>query len=236
MINTLKKLQTDAWRTSSARYNAARRLRRRENFATVSLALMSALTVAMAFMQRVYAEPSSPADNYLSVISAALGVLLLTVSLVEWGAKTGAIAEVLHQNAEKLNGFQRKVAVQISTLNSGAPFTWSEVNSLIAEYEVLKADCRHNHSPLDDDFFRSGHAMAPEFLKNGSEPVFTAFEVLSIWVRWQMASLWYFAAMWIALVLLFLPLCEKSKWKKPPSDNAPQITAAPETQRERNPQ
>jgi hypothetical protein len=212
MIQTLQKLKTDAWRTASARYNAARRLRRREIFATISLALMSSLTVAMAFLQRVYAT-GTPADNYITAVSGTLGIFLLTVSLVEWGARTGAVAEVLHQNAEKLNGFSRRVGIEI-VANTHTPLTFDDVKRLNAEYEAIKDDCQHNHLPLDDLYFRSHHLDAPEFLNGRPGPAMTRGEVVWIWCKWQSASLWYIAAIWFLLVSMLVPLFTGKMWDK----------------------
>lgn len=207
MIPSLEKLQKDAWRTSSARYNAARRLRRRELFATVSLALMSALTVAIAFIQRIYATASSYADNYLTTISASLGIILLTVSLVEWGYKTGSMAEALHQNAEKLNNFWRKIAFQIAAHKAGGPLTWNDVKGFADEYDIIKADCRYNHDPIDDAYFRAHHQN--EFIS------LTLWEMAKKWIIWQASSLWYFALLWLLLILLALPLFSKNSWQAP---------------------
>lgn len=106
MDNYLAGLRVDVWLTSGARYNAARRLRRRENVSVFRLALFSALSGALPFAQRVYAQSGSSLDNYLTTFSAALGIFLLAISLIEWGAKTGAVAETLHKNAEQLNALQ----------------------------------------------------------------------------------------------------------------------------------
>ncbi|TYQ03524.1 UNVERIFIED_ORG: hypothetical protein JN05_05093 [Zoogloea ramigera] len=205
MLPSLEKLQKDAWRTSSARYNAARRLRRRESFATVSFALMSALTCAIAFAQRVYAQPSSPADNYLSTVSASLGVVLLTLSLVEWGAKPGSIAEALHENAEKLNAYWRKVALKVASVQGGVTLTWSDVQTLADEYDILKAASRYNHEPVDDAYFRASH--------QSDFPGMPKLKQLLTWMRWQFSSIWYISALWIFLVLLGWPLSDKAMWK-----------------------
>jgi hypothetical protein len=193
---------------------------------------MSSLTVAMAFMQRVYAEPSSGADNYLSTVSATLGVFLLTISLVEWGARTGAIAEALHQNAEKLNSFHRKVGVTISTLTGGGSLTWNEVQSLNDQYDAIKADCQYNHSPLDDAYFRSHHLFAPELPKGNPGPAMDRQEILSVKLKWHLSSLLYIAAIWIFLILLLLPLRFESMWKvnKPEGPKGAAIAPSAATQ------
>ena len=180
MAPFLTKLQTDAWRTSSARYNAARRLSRREFFATISLALLSAMTVAIAFIQRVYAPPSSEADNYFTALSASLGVFLLTISLVEWGARTGSIADALHQNAEKLNAMQRKIGIKIAAMAAGNSLSWDDTQALSDEYEAIKADCRHNHQPIDDEYFRAKQRTAAEFCDASGNPKFSRLEVLRV--------------------------------------------------------
>ena len=65
-IEKFEKLKTDAWQTAGARYNAARRLKRRDLFATISLSLFSAIGVGLAVVQKIYNPQSgSTLDNYL---------------------------------------------------------------------------------------------------------------------------------------------------------------------------
>ena len=216
----LTKLRTDVWRTSGARYNAARRLKRREYFATISLALLSAMTVAIAFIQKVYAPPSSEADNYLTAISAILGIFLLTISLVEWGARTGSVADALHGNAEKLNALQRKIGIAIASNGAGNAISLNETTALSSEYETIKSDCRHNHSPIDDEYFRMKQRTAQEFCDSNGKPTIRKIEALSlcIWVFWQISSLWYFACLWLVVLgLLALPMMYSNWWVKPPA-------------------
>lgn len=227
MIDALKKLQKDAWRTSSARYNAARRLRRRETFATVSLAFMSALTVAMAYLQKVYATSAMPADNYLSTISAALGTFLLTVSLVEWGTKTGTVAEALHGNAEKLNGFWRRIALTVAAhTSSAAPTvpTLQEVEKFQLEYDKLKAECPHNHLPIDDLLFRANHRFSADLLDGRTAPLMNGPEVCLAWCRWQISSIWYIAGIWLLLAALLVPLFKDTMWKASPPPSVQAIS------------
>lgn len=201
MNNYLTGLRADVWRTSGARYNAARRLRRRENVSVFSLALFSALSGALPFAQRVYAQSGSTLDNYLTTFSAALGIFLLAISLIEWGAKTGAVAEALHKNAEQLNALQRtielKLAVSASSGNQAAP---AEAVELSARYEQIKDSCPHNHSPVDDHHFRSKNRFSPEFAGPAGRPHIGWFHALVSGVNWSVTSLWYFAILW-AIVL-----------------------------------
>lgn len=139
MYDYLNGLRTDVWRTSSARYNAARRLRRRENLSVFSLALFSAMSGALPFFQKVYAQPGSSLDNYLTTFAAALGIFLLAISLIEWGAKTGAMAEALHKNAEQLNGLRRAIELKLAvSASSGTDVTQTEAIELSEKYEYIK--------------------------------------------------------------------------------------------------
>ena len=84
MNDFLTNLRTQAWRTHSARNAAARRLKRRELFSTVSMAFFSAISVAIAFLQRIYVTGGSAEDNFVTGLSGVLGIFLLTISLMEW--------------------------------------------------------------------------------------------------------------------------------------------------------
>ena len=197
MKDYLNTLRTEAWRTASARYWAARRLRRREFFSTVSLAMFSAISVGIAVVQRIYVPSGSALENYLTALSGCLGILLLTVSLMEWGAGNGAKAEALHSNAEELNSFHRKVRSYIARLDAGEVMTWQHVDALRSEYESAKRLCRYNHEPIDDDRFRADHRCASEFRKPDGTDLFNAGQAAWISFRWYLNSIWYFALFWL---------------------------------------
>lgn len=200
MKEYLQSLRTQAWRTSGARYNAARRLKRRELFSTVSLAMFSALSIAVAFIQRIYAsQPGSALDNYLAALSVCLGVFLLAISLMEWGAANGAKADALHRNAEDLNAFQRKLAQRLAQLDAGAELIWDTVEELRKEYEIIKERCSHNHAPLDDLLFRAVHRASNEFLRSAGESALGDWEARWVVFRWHFASVWYFALFWLVI-------------------------------------
>lgn len=201
MEEFLRTLRTDAWRTSSARYNAARRLRRRELFATVSLTFFSALSVAIAFVQRVYVTGGGAVDNYLTALSASLGIFLLAISLMEWGAANGVKAEALHRNAEELNGFQRRLALVLSQLSAQQPMSWNQVEALSDEYEKVKTQCIYNHQPLDELHFRATKRTAPEFRRPDGAEAIGCVEAAWIVLKWEISSVWYFAVFWIIIAL-----------------------------------
>jgi hypothetical protein len=208
MKNFVTSLRTQAWRTSSARYNAARRLKRRELFSILSLSFFSATMIAVAFVQRVYStESGSPLDNYLTALSVCLGVFLLAISLIEWGAENGVKAASLHRNAEDLNAFQRKLAQRIAQAEAGQQLSWEDVESLRDEYEIIKGRSQYNHSPLDDQLFLAYKRRAEEFIRKDGTPAITRWEAWLIWARWNLSSVLYFAFFWLVIAaLLALPL------------------------------
>lgn len=200
MRQFISDLRTRAWRTSGSRYNAARRLKQRESFSTFSLAMLSALSVAAAVAQRIYSpQPGTPLDNYMTAVSIALGVFLLTISLLEWGAACGAKADALHRNAEDLTAYQLKLAQVLAKMDAGNAVEESEVDVLRVEYETIKDRCPHNHAPSDHELFRAQQRMAPEFGAANGKPAMTYWEALFIKARWQLSTIWLFLLVWIAV-------------------------------------
>lgn len=200
MDTFLADLRMKAWRTAGARYNAARRLARRAWLSMSSLALLSAISIALAFVQRVYSPASgAPLNNYLSTLAVVVGVLLLVVSLLEWGAGYGVRAESLHRNAEQLTAFQIKMAQTIALVDSGTSATTEMIDELRLEYEGIKDKCTTNHLPRDDALFRAQHRCDKEFQSEG-KPRMGHFEVFLAYFAWNLSEIWFFTLIW-SLVL-----------------------------------
>ncbi|PKO91236.1 MAG: hypothetical protein CVU16_08450 [Betaproteobacteria bacterium HGW-Betaproteobacteria-10] len=200
MKDLVKKLSTDAWRTSGARYNASRRLKRRDLFSTISLSLFAAVGVGLAVVQRVYSfESGSPADNYITALSVCLGVFLLVVSLVEWGSGNAVKADRLYQNAEELNAFQRRLAVIVIELEEEAQPLAAEVQKLLKEYDEIKARCAFNHEPLDDCLSMATRRFAPEFKHQDGSLRYNWFEERWFAMRSIASSIWYFILLWLVI-------------------------------------
>lgn len=201
MRQFLTDLRTTSWRTAGARYNAARRLKQREWFSTFSLSVLSALTIAVAFAQMIYSPtPGTPLDNYLSSLAVALGVFLLVISLMEWGAGYGQKSEALHRNAELLTSFQRKLAQVLAQLDGGRSITDKEVDDLRLEYEAIKEKCPHNHMPVDDALFRANQRLAKEYSDKNGQPLMSRKAALYIQVCWRVSELWFFGIVWVLVL------------------------------------
>ena len=202
MRQFLSALRTRAWTTSGSRYNAARRLKQRESFSTFSLAMLSALSVAAAVAQRIYSpRPGTTLDNYMTAASIALGVFLLAISLLEWGAAYGAKADALHRNAEDLTAYQLKLAQVLAEMDAGRAVEDSEVNALRVEYETIKDRCPYNHAPSDYELFKAQQRMAPEFGAANGKPAVTYWDALVVKSRWQWSTLWLFLLIWVVVAV-----------------------------------
>lgn len=204
MKQFISDLRTKAWRTAGSRYNAARRLKQRETLSTFSLAMLSASSVAVAVAQRIYSpQPGTSLDNYLTAVSIALGVFLLTISLLEWGASYGAKADALHRNAEDLTAYQIKLAYVLAKIDAGEVAHDSEVDALRVEYETIKDRCPHNHTTSDDKLFRVQQRMAPEFGAKTGKPAIGCWDALWIKAQWNWSTIWFFLFIWLAVAAAF---------------------------------
>lgn len=198
MIEPLRKLQTTVWRTSGARYNASRRLKRKELFSTISLALLSALSILIAVVQRIYAEPIqsvSGLDNLLTALAICMGLFILVFTLMEWGAANGVKAHILHRNAEELNFLQSKIGgvIEKGVFDQNSKLTWDELEEFRLDYEKIKNLCGENHNPIDDKFFLSTKRQSDEFRCYK----INKFQSITVWLIWNVSSIWYYAVVWV---------------------------------------
>lgn len=206
-------LRTQAWKTMGARYNATRRLRRREVVSTASISIFSAISIGLVILQKTYAlEPGSTIDNYITALSALLALFILVISLVEWGAKNGERAAALHENAEELNAFQRKIAAKL-TMAGGAQISDAILDELRCEYETIKLSCPYNHDPSDLACFHAQHHNSPEFAHSPLSPVEKYAIYATAWFR----SLGLFAVCWLALAALLY----STPWKERAAKDQP---------------
>ncbi|WP_212626162.1 MULTISPECIES: SLATT domain-containing protein [Pseudomonadaceae] len=208
MSDYFAKLRTDAWRTSSARYNAARRLKRKELFSTISLAFFSVLTIAMAVIQKVYSvemRAITGLDNYVTSLSILAGIFIIVISLMEWGSRNGSNADALFKNAEELNSLQRSIHLEILKPSAADDARWNVAERLLSNYEQIKSRCEINHSQLDDHYFRSKHRSSAEFAGYKIEPC----EALWIAFLWHLSSVWYYLIFWIISAGALSPVITK---------------------------
>jgi hypothetical protein len=202
----LESLRLTAWRTAGARFNASRRLKRRDWFATFSIAIFSATSVGLAVVQKIYVlQARTPIDNYVTALAVCIGLFVIVISLIEWGAGDSVKADSMHRNGRELNSFQRKLEQRLSEGAGGHPCAGEEVTTLRREYEEIKDRCPYNHEPVDDLLFLAEHRLAPEYADRSGRPGVSWLGGRWIKLRSFLSAIWYFGLFWIViLVLLWL--------------------------------
>lgn len=204
MKNYLTELRTVIWRTAGARYNAARRLKRKELFSTISLTFFSVISICLAVVQKMYASAISNVsglDDYLTTLSILSGIFLLAISLMEWGSRNGSNADALYKNAEDLNSLQRRIKQELFKLDAISS-SWDKCSAFSIEYDVIQSRCDVNHDPLDDQRFLAAKRSAIEFA--GENMGF--FHAVSIKVLWFFSSIWYYLLFWCVSVAALIPV------------------------------
>lgn len=197
----LQQLRATAWRTEGARFNAARRLKRRDLFATFSIGAFSAAGIAVTFVQKVYeVTAGTPADKYLTALSVCLGLFVIVISLIEWGASGALRAEALFQNAQELNAFQRKLEQRLFEAADGIEFSSDEATQFREEYERIKIQCTHNHEPVDDQLFLAQRRLDSEFVTIFRRPNPGWFDAKWATMQSLLSVVWYFGLFWLAIV------------------------------------
>ncbi len=164
------------------------------------MALLSALSVAAAVAQRIYSpQPGTPLDNYLTAVSVAVGVFLLAVSLLEWGAANGAKSDGLHRNAEELTAYQIKLKLTLAQMDLGKVLAEEEIDAFRLEYEAIKNRCAYNHAPRDDELFRAQQRKSKEFATTQGGQSISGPMAFGIWLRWEWSTVWFFLIVWITV-------------------------------------
>jgi conflict system pore-forming effector with SLATT domain len=201
----LSDLRTAAWRTAGGRYNATRRLKRRDWLGTFSIAAFSGIGVALAFFQKAYAlKTGSAIDNYITTLSVCIGLFVIVISLAEWGSANILNAEMLYRNAEHLGELQRKIALVLANRET-QPITGDVAEQLRQEYEHIKRQCPVNHEPIDDRLFMARYRQSAEFCAPDGKSRMTGPHASWIYLAGVVHSIWYFVVLWgVLLYLLYL--------------------------------
>ncbi|SMF96799.1 hypothetical protein SAMN02949497_4208 [Methylomagnum ishizawai] len=200
----LRELRITAWRTEGARFNAARRFKRRDWFATLSIAIFSSAGIGVTLIQKIYGiQTETPLDKYLTALSVCLGLFVIVTSLIEWGGNGAVKAEALFQNAQELSSFQRKLGQRLAETEDNNSLSTEEVTNYREEYEQIKLRCAYNHEPIDDSLFLSQHRFAPEFISTHSKcRLFNWFKAKRNELQSYVSVIWYYGLFWLIIASL----------------------------------
>lgn len=172
------------WRTAGARFNAARRLKRRDWLSTISIAMFSIIGIFLPMMQRIYGfSAGSPIDNYYTALALSLSLFVLVISLVEGSENYRVRADRLQRNAEELTELRRSLEQKLARAKDTGQMSDEEVGTFRDQYEKVVQECPHNHDPIDDELFLVTHRLSTEFSVNGKPRIG--------WVEAQCRQFWY---------------------------------------------
>lgn len=187
--------------TAGARFNAARRLEKRDWFATFSIAMFSAISVGIAIVQKIYAlRAGSLVDNYLTALSVSVGIFVIVISLIEWGINARRNAEYLLKNAEDLTCFKHKLTLRINLIEDGIALPYEEAKQLEAEYEQIKRSCPVNHEPVDKNLFLIENPSLSEFATEDKIQKINSVHMVQIRLESLLSGIRYFLILW-AIIL-----------------------------------
>lgn len=140
----IKKLTDNIWITRGARFNAYRRLARKNYASIFAISILSFYNIGIAlFPYTIGAELLAPA-------TIAVSIFILIISLLEACKGYAVKSERMHQNAVDLNYLLNKINI---TEKIGE----EETKKFYEEYYNLIKNCPENHDPCDDKLFRTEH-------------------------------------------------------------------------------
>lgn len=202
MKDFLDSLSKAAWKTSCARYNSSRRLKVREIFSTISLALIGLSSIILSLMQYFWINDINPKLNILiTAFSIILSMLLIIISLIEWGVASGAKSEALFRNAELLNEYERKLSLFKNSLkNEMTEEDYKNIDNLRDEYEKIKSTCTFNHSPVDYEYHK---IVKSRYYISHTPENFSFWRMLKGRINYHISSIWGYLIIWLIVVMFF---------------------------------
>ncbi|KIG30765.1 hypothetical protein PU66_17240, partial [Escherichia coli] len=187
---------------SCARYNSSRRLKVREIFSTISLALIGLSSIILSLMQYFWINDINPKLNILiTAFSIILSMLLIIISLIEWGVASGAKSEALFRNAELLNEYERKLSLFKNSLkNEMTEEDYKNIDNLRDEYEKIKSTCTFNHSPVDYEYHK---IVKSRYYISHTPENFSFWRMLKGRINYHISSIWGYLIIWLIVVMFF---------------------------------
>lgn len=140
----LTKLTDNIWITRGARFNAYRRLARKNYASIFTISILSFFNIGLALFPQIIDA------NYIAPATVAVSVFILVISLLEAGKNYAVKSERMHQNAVDLNQLLARITLQDQVKQN-------ELENYHDEYCKLIKSCPDNHNPCDDKLFRTEH-------------------------------------------------------------------------------
>ncbi|HFP0314790.1 TPA: SLATT domain-containing protein, partial [Escherichia coli] len=130
-----------------------------------------------------------------------LSMLLIIISLIEWGVASGAKSEALFRNAELLNEYERKLSLFKNSLkNEMTEEDYKNIDNLRDEYEKIKSTCTFNHSPVDYEYHK---IVKSRYYISHTPENFSFWRMLKGRINYHISSIWGYLIIWLIVVMFF---------------------------------
>lgn len=142
-------LSKKIWKTRGARFNSARRLRRRAHLSLCLISLYSAYTLIATIFSAI--TPSLPPSSVsaINLITISLSLLILIVSVIEGKGGHELTANSLEDNAKNIS----KLVDKLKTIAQDPHSIRENTQKISNTYDRLINSCPHNHTPTDYNYF-----------------------------------------------------------------------------------
>lgn len=149
MSDSLDKLDTQVWRTKGARFNAYRRLIKKHHASVFTVSILSLYNIGLNLVPYSGLQGIVSISD-LSTSSIFISVFILILSLLEFSKGYELKAERLHNNAMELSQFYSELQI-VKAENQKLTIDLTE------RYHTIIKSCPENHSPQDDNKFKTEH-------------------------------------------------------------------------------
>lgn len=140
----LTSISTRCWKTSKARFEASRRMRRCSNASTLCVAMLSVEIIVINLL--IYIPSLQLDGNIVTVLTVCLSAFVLVLSLIISQLKYDRKEEEYHLCGMKLGALEKKINIYIAS-EQGITFeTVSEFNN---EYQNIIRESNLNHAEMD---------------------------------------------------------------------------------------
>jgi hypothetical protein len=187
------------WRTKGSRFNAYRRLKKRNNILTFVTSFSSVHLLAIGILQLTnLITLSNKQSELLSFISITLSIIILTYSLIENGKEHGLKSEMHHLCGIELD----RIYTQLEMLEKEDVV---EVTKLASNYNLVTEKYLLNHETIDDQFFQLQHLN--DFTVMNSKSKFKKLRISFVYGYYDSAKAAFFVIIPLLISLYIVIYC-----------------------------
>jgi len=144
-----KSLDDKLWRTKGARFNAHRRLARKQSLVVFVTSASSIHLISLSIFQISGFFCLTELQSYLlSLTSIIVSIVILVYGLIEGGKNYGLLSEVHHRCGLDIDRLYKQIFLSDTVY---------ELKKLSREYDNLLEKHSTNHNEIDDLYFQSCH-------------------------------------------------------------------------------